>query len=242
MIINNLNFGVQAAVYECILAEPAARITNSHFVVIIPALMQGIVEKAETPDQPKTDPYGKQKLKTPKENMLNEDFTARDKNKMGEFTVATTILAENMTCYGHRLDGFIKHFHIQKMTAATGKIESDQGNLSGPTTPAGCGAHTHDTTGVHTRKKISQKELEWTDLNVYMSEGVDFENICNKVMKKGHIMYGMFVIGKENKFIITGISGVTPRTPAHTNLNGNNVEIKDDVLDGDKNPEEKEAK
>ena len=241
MIINNLNFGVQAGLYECILAEPAARITNSHFVVIIPALMQGIEEKAKTPDQPQSDPEGKSDLKTPKENMLNEGFTARDKNKMDKLNVATTILAENITGYGHRLDGFIKHFHIQKMTAAIGKISKDKGNLSGPTTPSGCGPHTHNTTGVHNRTGITQKELEWTDINVYMSEGVDFENICNKVIKKGHILYGMFVIGKENKFVITGIEGVTPRTPAHTSVNGQNVEIKDNVVDGDKNPEEKEA-
>ena len=235
------NLGIFPGLYLAVLAEPSARITNEYFVVTIPALMGGIVEQAETPDKPVEDPEGKGKLPIDKEVVLNKDFTARDKNKLQDYNVATTIKAENLTWHTHRLDGFIKHATIQKVTAKTGAIKKDTGTYNGPTTPAGCGAHTHETTGTHTRKGIKQESLTWTGLDVYMMEQVDFENINNKIIKKGDILYGTFIIGAPNKFVITCIPGVTPRT-VHEIQNGQNVEIKDTSRDGEKNPAEKEAK
>lgn len=240
MIFNGLNMGVIPGLYKCILAEPSARITNKYFIVTIPALMGGIVEKAETPDKPVEDPTGKVKIPVDNTIILNDGFTARDKNKVKDIEFGTTIKAENLTWHAYRVDGFIKHGIIKKLTAETGAIETDKGNLSGPTTPAGCGAHTHETTGVHKRRKISQKRLVWTNLNFYMMEQFDLENINNKILKKGDILYGQFVIGGEaNEFKITCIPDVTPRTE-HEIETGKNVEIKDTSKDGEKNPAEKE--
>ena len=240
MKTNWMNLGVFPGLYLAVLAEPSARITNKQFVVTIPALMGGIVEKAITPDKPVEDPLGKAKLPIDKEVVLNKDFTARDKDKLKDYNVATTIVGENLTWHAHRIDGFVKHGTIKKLTAETGAIESDTGKYSGPTTPAGCGAHTHETTGTHKRTGIKQKKLTWTGLNFYMMEQVDLENINNKVLKKGDILYGTFIIGAPNKFVITCIPDVTPRTE-HEIQNGQNVEIKDTSKDGDKNPAEKEA-
>lgn len=240
MIFNNVTMGVMPGLYKCILAEPSARITNQYFIVTIPALMGGIVEKATTPDKPVEDPTGKVMQPLDKEIILNDGFTARDKNALKEIEFSTTIKAENLTWHAYRLDGFIKHGTIAKLTAKTGAIKKDTGTYNGPTTPAGCGAHTHETTGTHTRKGIKQETLTWTGLDFYMMEQFDLENINNKILKKGDVLYGMFVIGGEsNEFKIICIPNVTPRTE-HEIETGKNVEIKDTSKDGEKNPAEKE--
>lgn len=237
-ILNN-DFGITYGLYECRLAEPAARITNSHFIVTIPSLMTNLQEKAETPDNP-NDPTGKKKLDIKSDLCLNEGVTAIQKNKLKKVEFETTVYAESIAAYPHRLDGFIKHFKLAKLHAVTGKIKNDEGNLSGPTTPAGCGPHTHETTGSHSRTQIEQNDLTWTQLDGYMMTQVDFENIHNKVIKKGHVMYGAFVNGQQNKFVIIAISNVIPRTKKAT-VNGKDVEIVDDTVDGEKNPKEEEA-
>lgn len=213
--------GTGGLIEKCYLAEESANICSPTFVVWIPSIMGGI-------DQSKTEQLGKKDLG--KRN-LNENNTEPG---TGTVQMNGTIVAKNLTGYGHQLNGWIPHLKAKRMTMATGTAETYSGNLSGPTTPAGCGPHTHDTTGTHTYSGISMNTMEYKDINIWALTEVDYQNINNKVIKKGHVLYGCFPLGVQNEFIILAIDNVTPQLAGK--VNRENADVTDTSVDGDKNP------
>ena len=58
--------------------------------------------------------------------------------------------------------------------------------------------------------QLEQKTIVFNKLVATTSEGFDFQELNHKYIKKGHKMYGSFVDGVQNEFIIIGIDQATP--------------------------------
>ena len=58
--------------------------------------------------------------------------------------------------------------------------------------------------------QLEQKTIVFNKLVATTSEGFDFQELNHKYIKKGHKMYGSFVDGIQNEFIIIGIDQATP--------------------------------
>jgi hypothetical protein len=70
-------------------------------------------------------------------------------------------------------------------------------------------------------------------IEYWNSTEVDYQNINNKIIKKGHKMYGSFVNGDEpGTFIIIAIDHVVPRF--NDTAVGADEDRADTSLDGDK--------
>lgn len=206
-------------VEECYLVEDSVRITSNVFKVWVPSVM-GAVDNSKKVEKTKIDTSA----------MLNEKIV-----KPAHIETQGYIEAYNVAAYPYRYDGWIPHFQSVKITAKNGKWANGKANLSGPTTPSGCGPHTHDTTGTHQANSVEFSNLELTDIDIYSSSGVDLQNINNICITKGHKMYGCFVNGEQTKFIILAIDNVSPRLDSKTN--DANSDIPSNATDGEKNPQ-----
>lgn len=207
----------------CYLVEPSARITNHTFKVWVPSVM-GSVDS----------------------DITEQNTKINAKQNIGEGAVKPAHLQEkgyitaiNESPYAYRYDGYIPHFKVAKMHIDSGSWTSGNGTLSGPTTPAGCGPHTHETTGTHQINNAEFSDMTLNGVDLWLSTEVDLQNINNKVMKKGHRMYGAFVNGGEpGEFVVFAISNVTPRFDATEE--SANADIPDKTIGGKNNPENTE--
>jgi len=145
------------------------------------------------------------------------------------------IVALNECPYAYRYDGYIPHFKASKIHIAKGEWTSGNADLSGPTAPAGCGPHTHDTTGTHQANNVEFTDATLEGIDIWNSTEVDLQNINNKIIRKGHRMYGSFVNGGEpGEFVVFAISNVTPKFDA-TEISPN-ADRPDTTIDGKTNP------
>lgn len=222
MIDIRSNTNTQGGNEICFLVEDA-HLTSPFFKVHIPNLMGGI--DANRPEY--------------KENINSSRCINKGGRIPKKLACQGFILAENMTSYGHRLDGFVPHFKIQKLTAATGSVDTIDGNINSDTLPSGCGPHTHGISASYTETGNKLNTIEFLDLNAYMSTEVDLQNIHNKVLKKGHMMIGTFASGNQSRFYILGIANVSPRWVGKTTRG--DIDVTDTTIDGSKNPTNKQG-
>ena len=207
------------AIEVCYLVEESARITNNTFKVWVPSVM-GSVDNSKKEFSTKIDT---------KQNI------AKDAVKPNQLQERGYITALNETPYAYRYDGWIPHFKAAKIHIQKGEWTSGTADLSGPTTPAGCGPHTHDTTGTHQANNVEFTDCTLEGIDIWSSTEIDFQNINNKIIKKGHRMYGCFVNGGEpGEFVIFAISNVTPRYDDTKTTE--NKDVADKTIDGKTNP------
>lgn len=202
----------------CYLVEDAARITNQTFKVWVPSVMGGIDNSSLEVKNTKIDA---------KININSATVTPTQLQEKGY------IEAYNVTPYAYRLDGYIPNHKTAKIHVARGTWSTGNVNLSGPTTAAGCGPHTHETTGTHQATSCEFSDMNLEGIEYWNSTEVDYQNINNKIIKKGHKMYGSFVNGDEpGTFIIIAIDHVVPRF--NDTAVGADEDRADTSLDGDK--------
>lgn len=210
---------IEGVVQVCYLVEESKHITSNTFKVFIPNLMSGINNAKGDYDE-----------RIDSKKCLNKTGRVPTSIKCQGY-----VTAYNMTGYGHRLDGWIPHFKIKKMTAKTGTVQKQSGNLSSGTQPAGCGPHTHSIANSYDASGNDLKEIVYNEIDMYTSTEVDLQNIHNKVIKKGHRMLGVFVSGHQLRFEIIAIDHVSPRKDdTATRSNGDYTDV---TIDGAKNPQ-----
>lgn len=186
---------VSGEIRVCYLAEDSAHITSPSFKVYIPDLMPNI-------DREQTD----YQVTTPDSIVLNGEKAEFDST----VNCQGYLVARSACPYGHRLDGWIPKFTVDKIEHPTGSSE----DITAQSTKG-------RTDGVpqHPPHPITQKFRMFTSkiLNTIFknstftgSRGVDFQNIHNKVIKRGHKMYGAFVVGEQNQFVVFAIDNAVP--------------------------------
>lgn len=211
------------AIEVCYLVEESARITNNTFKVWVPSVMGG-VDNSKQEFSSKIDT---------KQNI------AEGAVKPSQLQEKGYIVALNESPYAYRYDGYIPHFKASKIHIAKGEWSTGNADLSGPTTPAGCGPHTHETTGTHQANNVEFTDATLVGIDIWNSTEVDLQNINNKIIRKGHRMYGSFVNGGEpGEFVVFAISNVTPKFDA-TEISPN-ADRKDTTIDGKTNPANEE--
>lgn len=212
-----LNGGLELCFY---CGNGKARITSSTFPVWIPSLMGDI------PMEP-----GKVAEDTPfdKSCLLNED------NYLGDSVpVAYSIIAENFTPYGHRLDGWIPEFKIQTLTAETGTIaKQDAGSTKGESDPVPMHP-SHPITKPLTLNSNNLNNIVFNNLVATTSTEVDFQELNNKYIEYGQPMIGAFINGGQSRFVVIAIQNAVPRLDQSER--GPNKDNPDTSIDGDTNP------
>lgn len=186
---------VSGEIRVCYLAEESAHITSPTFKVYIPDIMGGI--------DPEQQDY----------QIDNDDTFIMNGEKAefgGSMQCQAYLVARSACPYGHRIDGWIPKCTVEK-------IEHTDGTASEISAQSSKGK----TDGVpqHPPHPISQKFMMFTNKlksiifnkSTFTSvKGVDLQNINNKVIKKGHKMYGAFVVGEQNQFVVFAIDNAVP--------------------------------
>lgn len=210
------NAGISGNIIACYLAEDSARITSPTFKVYIPTIMESI-------DQNQTDytePID------PKTN-LNEagTETASAVNCQGY------LVAKSIHPYRIRHDGWIPKFSIETLSAESGSVDDQSANsTNGVTDPGGPGPHSHSITKKLQLMSNKLKTILFNKLVATSSTGVDYQELNNKFIKRGHLMYGCFVEGLQNQFVIIAIDNVVPyKAQAEP---GENSDTPDSSFDG----------
>lgn len=210
------NAGISGNIIACYLAEDSARITSPEFKVYIPTIMESI-------DKNKTDYTESIDAKT----NLNETGT----------TVNSTVncqgylVAKSIHPYRIRHDGWIPKFAIENVTAENGTVEDQSANsTNGVTDPGGPGPHTHSITKKLQLMTNKLTSIVFNKLIVTTSTGVDYQELNNKYIKRGHLMYGCFVEGLQNQFVIIAIDNVVPYKAQQQP--GENADNPDTSFDG----------
>nr|DAN01833.1 MAG TPA: hypothetical protein [Bacteriophage sp.] len=222
MAINDLvgKLSQNGSIEVCYLVEESARITNNTFKVWVPSVM-GSIDNSK--------PQVNSSIDT-KQN-LNEGSV-----KPPQLQEKGYIVALNETPYAYRLDGYIPHHKTVKIHVQKGEWTSGNTDLSGPTTAAGCGPHTHETTGTHQANNTEFTDMTLEGIDYWNTSEIDYQNLHNKIIKKGHRMYGCFVNGGEpGEFVVFAISNVIPRLDSTAETE--NADRPDTSLDGKKNPQ-----
>lgn len=201
--------GVNGGIEVCYLAEDAKRITAPNFKVWVPSIMGGI-DKQKTEYQEKIGA---------KQDVQDNAAPANPVQCQGY------LLARSVTPYHHRLDGWIPFFQIERMTMETGSMENTQGQMTGKIEPCSHNPGGHPLVGDHTYDNVKMQKIEYKDIRCWTSTGVDFQELHNTVIKRGHKMYGCFANGEQNQFIILAIDQVTPYLDMTEN--GNNQDNED---------------
>lgn len=214
--------GITSGIEVCYLVEDSKRITSETFKVHIPSLMNGIENSGKEPEDVTVD---SSKICINSENPFNKTINS-----------GFYIEALNFTPYGHRLDGWIPKFRIEKLTAETGTISKQSASSTkGVTEPAGPGPHTHNIKQALTLNSNSLDSIVFNNLVAYNSFEVDFQELNNKFIKRGHMMIGTFINGIQNTFVILAMENAVPRL-TETERKGNNADNPDTSIDGDTNP------
>lgn len=173
----------------CILVDSNKRITSNTFNVYIPRLMPRIENGDVGESKEKIDKAAC------KQKGLEEIYD-------DEIEVQNYICAKNATPYRYAQDGRIPEFKVATMTFDT--IEAS--TIDGITEKAGPGPHEHMLKKKLTLNKVTAKDIVVTD-----STEVDYIDTNKIYISKGHIMYGQFVAGTANEFVVQYIENVTPR-------------------------------
>lgn len=213
-----LNGGLELCFY---CGGESARITSNTFPVWIPSLMGDIpMEPGKEAEEVSFD----------KSCLLNEDNYLKE-----TVPVAYSIIAENFTPYGHRLDGWIPEFKIQTLTAESGTVANqDASSTKGITEPGGSGPHTHDIKQALKLNDNSLKNIVFNNLVAITSTEVDFQELNNKYIQYGQPMIGAFINGGQSRFVVIAIQNAVPRLDQ--SAPGGNKDNPDTSIDGDKNP------
>lgn len=179
----------------CYLAEDMAHITSPIFKVYIPDIMGGIDPSKTDYEVPSSDSM-----------ILNQE-----KVEYSNPTNCQGYLVARSACpYGHRLDGYIQKFNVDKIEHPNGTSDEIAGGSSQGQSDAVPQHPSHPITKA--LKLMSVKLLNTIFSNSVFtgSHGVDFQNIHNKVIKRGHKMYGSFIVGEQNQFVIFAIDNAVP--------------------------------
>lgn len=198
--------GITGNIVACYLAEDSARITSPTFKVYIPTLMESI-------DQNSTE-Y---------EEQINEQSSLNEQSSPSGASVACQgyVVAKSIHPYRIRHDGWIPKFNIETLSAESGSVENiSASKTSGMTDGGGPGPHTHTISKALKLMKNSLSKIVFNKLIATTSTGVDFQELNNKYIKRGHLMYGCFVEGLQNQFVIIAIDNAVPYK-AQTSPSGN---------------------
>lgn len=191
------NTQLNGSIMACYLAEDSARITSSHFKVYIPSIMGEIAKDQEEI---------KERCNT--KAMLNESNSA-DFEK--EVNCQGYIVAKSIHPYRIRHDGWIPKFTIDTLSAENGSVENitaseseaepKDGEIVFPLKPF---------TRLLKMFKNSLKSIVFSKLIATNSKEIDYQELNNKFIKRGHLMYGCFVAGLQNQFVIIAIDDAIP--------------------------------
>ena len=198
--------GISGTIQACYLVEDSARITSPTFKVYIP----GIMSELNQEQQEEYDiPVDKSKL------LIN------DKAEFSEtFKTQSFIIAKSAHPYRIRHDGWIPKFKIQKITSTDGTVDDIEDQTTQGTTD---GVPMHPPHPITQKFKMMVNKLTsiiFNNLEVFNSTEIDYQELNNKYIKKGHLMYGCFVGNQQNEFIILSIDGAVPYK-AQTEPSGN---------------------
>lgn len=200
----------------CYLAEDSAHITSPTFKVFIPDIMGSeIFDKSQNDTGDYTEEADTKIL-------LNTE-----KTNFGKPVNCQGYLIARSACpYGHRLDGYIQKLTVDKIEHPTGRSDNMTASSTRGRTD-GVGSHpSHPISMKFTMNSNKHSNTEFTNSTFTGLHGVDFQNIHNKVIKRGHKLYGSFVVGEQNQFIIFAIDNAVPY------LAGSEVREDSDRADG----------
>lgn len=187
----NINGSVQA----CYLAEDSARITNPSFKVWIPSIMGEI-------DQSQSTIVNK--------NNLSKLLMEETAEYTSSVTCQSYIEAKSIHPYRIRHDGWIPKFKINKLTSEVGEIDDISAQSSKGVTDGVPQHPPHPISQMFKMFKNKLTNIIFNNLVAIKSTEVDYQELNNKYIKRGHLMYGCFVSGLQNQFVIIAIDGVVP--------------------------------
>lgn len=172
----------------CILVDDRKRITSDSFNVYIPRLMPRIENGAGAIKPESID----------RSVCIQEGIDEIFEDKI---SVQNYITAKAATPYRYSQDGRIPEFKVKSMTFKDIKASAIQGvtELGGP------GPHSHGLLQALTLTDVTASDIVVTD-----STEVDYIDTNKIYINKGHKMYGQFVTGTQNEFVILYICDVTP--------------------------------
>lgn len=221
--------GMSSGIVVCYLMEESKRITSPTFKVWVPSIMNGFEGSAT-----------ESSVTASTSNILNtrNKFTSASSIQTQGYIIGRNVTAYGHRLDGwcpkftiEQLTAEDGTFATQTSATLTGQSQSGSpGSLgmSATTQPANCGnadePHTHVitlSTGAGggpapvsmaniQQTQLEQKTIVFNKLVATTSEGFDFQELNHKYIKKGHKMYGSFVDGIQNEFIIIGIDQATP--------------------------------
>lgn len=186
---------ISGAIQACYLAEDSARITSPEFKVWIPSIM-GEIDKTSTEI---TIANNKDRL------LMDEVAEYSDSVKCQGF-----ITAKSIHPYRIRHDGWIPQFKIQQITSEDGSIDNIEAQSTKGTTDGVPMHPPHPITKMFKMFTNKLTSIVFNKLIVSRSTEVDYQELNNKFIKRGHLMYGCFVAGLQNQFVIIAIDGVIP--------------------------------
>ena len=179
----------------CYLAEDSAHITSPTFKVYIPDIMGGI-NKDQTDYQ----------VPSSEKAVINAE-----KVEFSQPINCQAYLVARSACpYGHRLDGYIQKFSVDKIEHPEGTSDEITGQSSKGKTDGVPQHPPHPISAKFSLFKAKLLNTIFKNSTFTGSHGVDFQNIHNKVIKRGHKMYGSFVVGEQNQFVIFAIDNAVP--------------------------------
>ena len=179
----------------CYLAEDSAHITSPTFKVYIPDIMGGI-NKDQTDYQ----------VPSSEKAVINAE-----KVEFSQPINCQAYLVARSACpYGHRLDGYIHKFNVDKIEHPEGTSDEITGQSSKGKTDGVPQHPPHPISAKFSLFKAKLLNTIFKNSTFTGSHGVDFQNIHNKVIKRGHKMYGSFVVGEQNQFVIFAIDNAVP--------------------------------
>ena len=179
----------------CYLAEDSAHITSPTFKVYIPDIMGGI-NKDQTDYQ----------VPSSEKAVINAE-----KVEFSQPINCQAYLVARSACpYGHRLDGYIQKFNVDKIEHPEGTSDEITGQSSKGKTDGVPQHPPHPISAKFSLFKAKLLNTIFKNSTFTGSHGVDFQNIHNKVIKRGHKMYGSFVVGEQNQFVIFAIDNAVP--------------------------------
>jgi len=193
--------GQTAGLRVCYLVDDNKRITSPYFNVYIPDLMADVEPDVKKAKSEKLD------AKT----SGNEDEQTFNKT---ETKVQGSILAKNVGVYPHRMDGWVPQFTIDKLWAATGTIATFQSSSTSVDSdesqcPKG-EPHSHHVSQGTLLTGSDLTDITFFNLVGYGLHEMDFQELNRKYIKKRHKMYGSYVDGLSNEFVIQFIDEATP--------------------------------
>lgn len=212
--------GITGNIVACYLAEDSARITSPTFKVYIPTLMESI-DRNQTDYNETTDPASN----------LNSGAT----QSVASVPCQGYIVAKSIHPYRIRHDGWIPKFDILQLTSTDGTVDDIQSSSTSGASDAVPNHPSHPITKALELIKNTLTKILFNNLVATTSTGVDYQELNNKYIKRGHLMYGCFVEGLQNQFVIIAIDNAVPYKAQAEH--GGNADNPDTSFDGGENNE-----